>query len=127
MALISGIHHICMECCTPEEYEKTVGFYRDVLGLSVKRTWPVGTMLDAGNCIVEIFSNGKAPLPKGTLRHYAFQVADTDACVEAVRNAGYEVFKGPRDIVMASDPPFPARIAFCYGPLGEEIEFLQEK
>jgi len=32
-----------------------------------------------------------------------------------------------RDIVIASELPFPARIAFCRGPLQEEIEFFQEK
>ena len=32
-----------------------------------------------------------------------------------------------RDIVIASEPPFPAKIAFCRGPLQEEIEFFQEK
>ena len=32
-----------------------------------------------------------------------------------------------RDIVITSEPPFPARIAFCRGPLQEEIEFFQEK
>jgi glyoxylase I family protein len=29
--------------------------------------------------------------------------------------------------LIASTPVFPARIAFCRGPLGEEIEFFQEK
>ena len=32
-----------------------------------------------------------------------------------------------RDIVITSEPPFPAKIAFCRGPLQEEIEFFQEK
>ena len=40
---------------------------------------------------------------------------------------GYEVFTQPNDIVIGSVPPFPARIAFCHGPVGEEIEFFQEK
>ena len=30
-------------------------------------------------------------------------------------------------IKIKSTPPFLARIAFCYGPLREEIEFFQEK
>ena len=47
--------------------------------------------------------------------------------MRVVREAGYEVFIEPRDIVIASEPPFPARIAFCRGPLQEEIEFFQEK
>ena len=43
------------------------------------------------------------------------------------KKAGYEVFIGPKDICIPSDPEFPARMAFCYGPLGEKIEFFQEK
>ncbi|MEI3049677.1 MAG: hypothetical protein ACLTEU_10860 [Roseburia inulinivorans] len=27
----------------------------------------------------------------------------------------------------ASNPPFPIRVAFCIGPVGEEIEFFQER
>ena len=47
--------------------------------------------------------------------------------VRNLRKAGYEVFVEPKDIEIQSDPKFPARIAFCRGPLGEEIEFFCEK
>jgi len=57
----------------------------------------------------------------------AFAVKDVDACVEAVRAAGYEITVEPNDIVIPSNPPLPARIAFCIGPVGEEIEFFCEK
>jgi len=40
-----------------------------------------------------------------------------------IRKAGYHVFLGPKDITA----PVPARIAFCTGPLGEEIELFSEK
>ena len=61
------------------------------------------------------------------IRHFAFATNDVDACVEAVKAAGYEVFIEPKDIEIASTPVFPARIAFCKGPLGEEIELFEEK
>ena len=32
-----------------------------------------------------------------------------------------------KDIVIPSQPEFPVRVAFCNGPVGEEIEFFQEK
>ena len=57
----------------------------------------------------------------------SFATDDVDACVEAVKAAGYEVFIEPKDIEIASTPVFPARIAFCKGPLGEEIELFEEK
>ena len=49
-----------------------------------------------------------------------------DSIVRKVKAAGYEVFIEPNDIVIPSDPPFHARMAFCYGPLGEELEFFRE-
>lgn len=54
-------------------------------------------------------------------------VNDTDRCAAAVREAGYEVFIEPKDIVIPSKKPLSARIAFCFGPLGEQIEFFQVK
>lgn len=126
MSLIQGIHHVSMKT-TKEEYDKVVTFYRDVLGLPVAREWDAGIMLETGSGIVEIFNDGQDELKKGTIRHFAFATDNVDLCVEAVKKAGYEVFIGPKDIVIASTPGFPARIAFCKGPLGEEIEFFQEK
>ena len=35
---ISGIHHIAIKCCGISEYEKTVAFYKDILGLPVAST-----------------------------------------------------------------------------------------
>lgn len=127
MGLVKGIHHVSMKTCNEIDFRKTVTFYRDILGLSVIREWKTGIMLDTGAGIIEIFNDADDKLEKGTIRHFAFNVDDVDACANAVKNAGYEVFIGPKDIVIPSIPVFPARMAFCYGPLGEEIEFFQEK
>lgn len=61
-----------------------------------------------------------------TVDFYKNITDDVDACVDAVKKAGYEVFIEPKNIEIASMPVFPARIAFCRGPFGEEIEFFQE-
>lgn len=125
---ITGFHHVALKCCGEEEFERTVSFYRDVLGLSVAREWGEGddraAMLDTGAGLFEIFANGTDHLGTGALRHLALDVQDTDACVAAVRAAGYEITVEPRDICIPSQPPYPARIAFCLGPVGEEIEFF---
>ena len=84
-------------------------------------------MIDAGNCMIEIFSNGPGIREKGAIRHIAFGTDDADAMVQKVKDAGYEVFIEPNDIVIRSEPEFHARMAFCYGPLGEQIEFFQEQ
>ena len=130
MKYIQGIHHVALKCCGVEEFEKTVHFYRDVLGLTVKRTWGQGTdsgvMLDTGGGLMEIFANGKIQLPQGAIRHVAFAVEDVDACVAAVRQAGFAIYVEPKNITIASEPEYPARIAFCIGPVGEQIELFQE-
>lgn len=127
MCLIKGIHHVSMKTNNEADYKKTIDFYKNILGLSIAREWATGIMFETGDGIIEIFNDAEDKLPKGTIRHFAFNVDDVDACVKAVTDAGYEVFKGPQNIEIPSTPSFPARMAFCYGPLGEEIEFFQEK
>ena len=124
--MIYGIHHISMKCGTAEEFERARTFYLDVLGLSVKREWAEGIMLDTGSGLIEIFSNGAGSREKGAVRHFALLTDDADALAAKIRAAGYAVFIEPKNIVIASEPAYPARIAFCTGPLGEEIELLCE-
>lgn len=127
MSLISGLHHVSMKCSDDAQFAEVIRFYRDVLGLTVARQWDSGILFQTGGGLIEVFHQGDAPLPKGTVRHFAFAAKDVDACAKAVESAGYEVFLQPKDIVIPSEPAYPARIAFCYGPLGEEIEFFCEK
>lgn len=129
MALIKGIHHIALKCRGTEHFLRTVAFYKDILGIPVARSWGEGddraVMLDTGSGILEIFANASDMPEEGALRHMAFAVDDTDLCIEKVRAAGYTVTMEPTDIVIAGD--YPARIAFCIGPVGESVEFFCEK
>ncbi|MBR0461191.1 MAG: VOC family protein [Erysipelotrichaceae bacterium] len=125
--MITGIHHISMKCASAEEYEKAMHFYLEILGLKVKREWADGVMIDTGNALLEIFNSGGDVKAKGIIAHMAFACDDVDDMVKRLTQEGYEVFMGPKDIEIPSDPPYPARIAFCNGPLGEEIEFFNEK
>lgn len=127
MSLVKGIHHVSMKCSSTQEYDKTIDFYKNILGIPVVREWAAGIMLDTGNGIVEIFNDGDGALDQGVIRHFAFATDDVDACVKAVKSAGYEVFIEPKNIEISSTPVFHARIAFCKGPLGEEIELFQER
>ena len=129
--LVSGIHHIALKCRGAAEFEKAVAFYRDVLGMPVVRSWGegdgAGVMLSAGGGLMEIFANAADAPGQGAIRHFALAVRDVDACAKAAAQAGCDVFIQPNDIVISSEPPLPARIAFCHGPVGEEIEFFQER
>ena len=129
-SLICGIHHVALKCDGTAEFEKTLHFYQNVLGLEPVRSWGegenAGAMLSTGDGLLEIFASGKK-LPQGAIRHFALQTERVDDCIAAVRAAGYPITVEPKDIVIASNPPFPARIAFCTGPVGEQIEFFQEQ
>lgn len=125
--MINGLHHISMKCADKDEFEKAISFYTELLGFKVIRRWPEGIMIDLGNTGLEIFNNGEGIKDTGAIRHLALACDDVDGAVKMVKDAGYVVFTGPKDIEIKSDPVFPARMAFCYGPLGEQIEFFQER
>lgn len=126
---VFGVHHIALKACGVEDFEKMFKFYHEILGMPIVRTWANGkaAMLDAGGTLLELFADGADYPGQGAIRHMALAVKDVDACVEAVRAAGYQITTEPKDIAISSVPPCPARIAFCIGPVGEEIEFFDEK
>ena len=127
--MITGIHHIALRCNGVAEYEKAVHFYRDLLGLSVYKTWGGGEnlccMLSTGAGCMEIFSNGTEPMPQGQLLHVAFATRHVDELIERVRSEGYQVTIEPNDVNIGGF--FPVRIAFCIGAAGETVEFFMEK
>ena len=131
--LVNGVHHINLKAVGPEGFEKAVSFYRDVLGMEVVRTWGTperpGAMLNTGNCVMEISGSAEEIKPDGSIPHFALATDDTDACIEAVRAAGYQVAVEPRDFSFAncSTPGYEVRMAFCIGPCNERIEFFCEK
>ncbi len=127
--MVEGIHHVSMKCGKGEEFEKVKHFYGSVLGLDVCAEWAEGIMFDAGGSRIEIFctAGDEYDPGQGIIRHFALAVDSADDCARAVRQAGYEVFIEPKDIVIKSDPPIRARIAFCRGVLGEEIELFEQE
>ena len=127
MSLIKGLHHISMKTCNDEEYRRARSFYVDLLGLRIVKECEACLLLDTGSGIVEIFRNGIEPLEQGVIRHYAFAVDDVAACASLVEQAGYEVFVQPKSVNIGGDESFRAEVAFCKGPLGEEIEFFCQK
>ncbi len=125
--MIKGIHHISMKCNTEEEINRVKEFYISVLGLKIIREWSDGLMIDTGNGYIEIFTNADGEHRLGAIRHFALLTDDVDSIADKVKAAGYEVFVEPVDKVIDSDPEYPIRMAFCFGPLGEQIEFFCER
>ena len=56
--------------------------------------------------------------------HLAFATTKVDELIERAREAGYEIAYEPYDTDAIGAP---IHIAFCYGPIGEYIEFFWEK
>ena len=125
--MIKGIHHISMKCGTSEGLCKVKEFYITLLGLKICREWSDGIMIDTGNGFIEIFTNAEGVRQLGAIRHIALLTDDVDEIVEKVRAAGYEIFVEPNDKVIDSTPEYPIRMAFCFGPLGEQVEFFCER
>ncbi len=129
MAKIRGIHHICIKSNGVEEFEKLVHFYHELLGLPIVYQWgegqSQGMMLDTGAGYLELFPNAPDSPGQGALRHIALATDDVDGCIETVRAAGYEITIEPKDMVVGG--VLPARLAFCLGPVGEDVEFFCEK
>ena len=125
--MIKGIHHISMKCNTEEEINRVKEFYISVLGLKIIREWHDGIMIDTGNGYIEIFTNADGEHRLGAIRHFALLTDDVDSIADKVKAAGYEVFVEPVDKVIDSDPEYPIRMAFCFGPFGEQIEFFCER
>ena len=107
-----------------DEIEKVKHFYGDLLGLPILRSWGEpeleGFMFETGDGLVEVFTNAEEELPQGSIRHFAFKTNDVDQCVKIVRESGYQITLESKDVVIASNPPFPIRVAFGIGPVGEE-------
>ena len=128
MIKIKGIHHVAIKANGVEQFEKTINFYKEILGLPLIRRWEKGgafcAMLDTGAGILELFSNADCEPQLGPLRHIAFEVESVDDSIEAVRAAGYQITVEPKDVDIPSDPVFPIRVGFCIGAAGEEVEFF---
>lgn len=125
--MIKDIHHISMKCGNPGDLEKVKEFYIKLLGLKVCREWDGGLMLDTGNGFIEIFTNAEGEHRLGAIRHVALLTDDVDGLAERVKQAGFDVVVEPVDKVIGSEPPYPIRMAFCIGPLGEQVEFFKER
>ena len=128
MSKIKAIHHVAIKAKGLEEYKKTIEFYNGLLEMPIIREWGTeespAAMVDTGAGLLEIFANGNEVPTEGALRHIAFETDNVDECIETVRKAGYEITMEPKDIVIQSNPPYPARIGFCTGPVGESVEFF---
>ena len=130
MASILGIHHTALRSA---DYDASVRFYTEVLGMKVWISWGEGdgraAMIDAGDGnYIEVFARGAAfTHVEGTILHFALRTDDCVAMLEKARAAGFEATMEAKAVVIDSNRgPVPVKIAFFKGPDGEIIELIED-
>ncbi len=125
-----GIHHVAMRV---QDFDASVRFYTDLLGLRNVLQWGEGpkraVMLDTGDgSCIELFAGGTPePKPEGHVIHFALRCRDVDGVYARALAAGAPSIIAPKDVEIASTPPLPVRLAFFGGPDGETIELFCDK
>lgn len=70
----------------PRDYEVTLSFYRDVLGLAIAREYPGGTVFFAGQGLIEVTAHGGTELESQFAGALWMQVRNlADAQAELIR------------------------------------------
>lgn len=124
-----GFHHIGLKAA---DFEKSRAFYL-ALGMREVVSWGEGderiTMLDLGNGDrIEIFaSGGDRYSASGKWIHFAMTVEDVDAAYAHALSVGALPMMPPKTVDLDSTPTrMSIRVAFVYGPDGEELEFFRQ-
>lgn len=100
MFSITRVHHIAIIC---SDYERSKRFYTEILGFTIireiyreqRKSYKLDLALNQ-NYVIELFSFPSPPKrlsrPEGTgLRHLAFEVANLDEAIDALRNKKIDV------------------------------------
>ena len=118
-----GISHVALQCSDPE---KSLTFYRDILGLKDYTALGGAPKLNAGNgTFVEFLQadEGKGG-DAGPLKHFSIAVRSVERAMAHLKANGVAA-RGPFTL-NENKPDLPTRvIAFTNGPDGEEIELVE--
>jgi glyoxylase I family protein len=110
-----GVHHVSINV---DDVDAALGFYVDVLGLTVRPDRPdfpfPGAWLDAGGQQVHLIG-GTPPTDNG--QHFALGVSDLDAVIDEIRGRGIDV--------SSAVPVGTGRQAFLHDPSGNKVELNQ--
>src|SRR3954467_5241886 len=114
-----GFHHVCVKT---RDWDRTIEFYRDVLGCTEKIMWRTAPqragMLDTGDGnYIEIFEDLKyQPAANGSVIHFALRTTRLDEVATAVRDAGAKITVEPKDVTITTTNgagAVPIRVFFC--------------
>ncbi len=122
-----GLHHVALRAV---DFDASLRFYTAGLGfqptLQFEEDGVTVALLDTGNgTYIELFGGGTGTQAEGAIFHFALHTDDCAVAVERARGAGARIIVEPTDAELVGDTVVPVRYAFCAGPDGEQIEFLQ--
>ena len=133
-SVVNGLHHVAMRVA---DFDRSLAFYT-ALGMTTELAWGAknadgdsrAVMLGCGRgAHLELFAGGAADAkPEGSWIHVALETADCDAAWARALAAGAKPQSEKpieADIKGVGTPSARVRIAFCYGPDGEVVEFFQ--
>ncbi|MCB0932041.1 MAG: VOC family protein [Mycobacterium sp.] len=81
----------------PKDYQHSLVFYRDVLGLAIAREYPGGTVFFAGQSLIELAAHGRPADAEGRFPGALWlQVRDVYATQEELRGRGVEIAREAR-------------------------------
>lgn len=81
----------------PADYQVSLAFYRDSLGLAIAREYPGGTVFFAGQTLLELAGHGRpTDAPAGFAGALWLQVRDVYAVQEELRSRGVTIAREAR-------------------------------
>jgi len=81
----------------PADYQRTMAFYRDTIGLAIAREYPGGTVFFAGQSLIEIAGHGRSDDAAGSFPGALWlQVRDVYAVQEELRKRGVAIAREAR-------------------------------
>lgn len=98
--MIKNLYAVCL---LVENLEKSLSFYKDVLGLEVNSKDDGYIDFKVGETLVAIFQKDKAVtmfpreyMASGGSAVYAYQVEDVNKACADLKNKGVDIFEGPK-------------------------------
>jgi len=81
----------------PRDYQNSLVFYRDAIGLAIAREYPGGTVFFAGQSLIELAGHGRPSAAEGPFPGALWlQVRDIDAAQKELRDRGVTIAREAR-------------------------------
>lgn len=104
----------------PKDYERSLSFYRDTLGLAIAREYPGGTVFFAGQSLLEIAGHSRPDDADGSFPGALWlQVRDLYATQEILRERGVTITREARQ------EPWTLHEMHVLDPDGTTLIFVQ--